>query len=156
MEILHDEPQPIRLRPATGFAFLKVFPLILLAEAFLLLAIRLWPALILLSLFCAGFAFYRFMYIRCIRYTITPEVVRISRGIFFKRTDQVELYRLKDYIVSRPLLLQLLGLMDLQLKGTDPENPVIWLRGIPYSGLVDTIRDYVQAARGHNQIVEIN
>lgn len=154
--LVNDGPQLIELRPAVAFAFLKVLPLVLLSLVFLLLALRYWPWLILLSLSCVGLAFYRFLYIRCIRYLITGEIIRVSRGILFKRIDQVELYRLKDYIVYRPLRLQLFGLMDLQLKGTDPENPVIWLRGIPISDLVDQIRDRVQAARGHNQIVEIN
>ena len=53
-------------------------------------------------------------------------------------------------------MLQLFKLMDLTLKTTDPENPVIWLRGIPESDIIDTIRDYVQEARKHNKIFEIN
>jgi uncharacterized membrane protein YdbT with pleckstrin-like domain len=146
----------IQLRPAGIFAFIKIFPLILCTFGFLLLAWRCFPFLIWLSIISTSMAFYRFIYIRNIRYEVGPEIIRITRGILFKRTDQVELYRLKDYIVFRPFLLQLLGLMDLQLKGTDPENPVLWLRGIPKSDIVDVIRGYVQGARGHNQIYEIN
>ncbi|MBS1502481.1 MAG: hypothetical protein JST32_10495 [Bacteroidetes bacterium] len=46
--------------------------------------------------------------------------------------------------------------MDLCLKSTDPINPIIWMRGIPASDLVDILRERVQEARGHNQIVELN
>ena len=60
------------------------------------------------------------------------------------------------YILTQPFILQLFKLMDLTLKTTDPENPVIWLRGIPLSDLVDTIRGHVQEARQHNRIYEIN
>jgi uncharacterized membrane protein YdbT with pleckstrin-like domain len=150
------EPQVIELRPATIFAFIKVFPLILFTIGFLLLACRYWPGLLCLSFIGMVMAVFRFLYIRNIRYTLTPEILRISRGIFFKRTDQVELYRLKDYVVIRSFLLQMFGLMDVELKGTDPENPVVWLRGIPFSDLVDTIRNHVQNARGVNKIYEIN
>ena len=87
---------------------------------------------------------------------ITPEVVRITRGLFFKRTDQVEMYRIKDYIITQPFMLQVFHLMDLTLKSTDPENPVICLRGIPESDIIDTIRDHVQEARRHNRIYELN
>lgn len=100
--------------------------------------------------------FYRYLYIRNIRYVVTDEIIRVTRGIFFKRTDQVELFRVKDYILEQPFVLQIFRLMDLCLKSTDPENPVIWLRGIPYSDLVDTLREYVQRARQHNRIYEIN
>jgi predicted RNA polymerase sigma factor len=46
--------------------------------------------------------------------------------------------------------------MDLTLKGTDPENPVIWLRGIPRTDLVDVLRERVNEARQHNRLYELN
>ena len=146
----------ITLRPAMIFAFLKTVPLILLAIIFLLLAWWLSPFFLFFSFSIIGFAWYRFLYIRNCQYIITLEVIRISRGIFFKRIDQVELYRVKDYIITQPFMLQLFHLMYLTLKSTDPENPVIWLRGIPESDIIDTIRDHVQEARQHNRIYEIN
>lgn len=156
MESSGYTPQVLELRPAATFAFFKVFPFLVCSAGFLFLAWRLWPALIWLSLFSLAVGLYRYIYIRTIRYLITPEIIRIRRGICLKRTDQVELFRIKDYILAQPLLLQLLRLMDLCLKSTDLENPVIWLRGIPASDLVDILRERVQEARGHNQIVELN
>jgi uncharacterized membrane protein YdbT with pleckstrin-like domain len=156
------EPQEIKelpvimIRPATIFAFIKIVPFIILAILFLLIAYRYFPALICLSVISTVFAFYRFMYIRKIEYIITPEIVRLRRGIFFKRTDTVEMYRIKDYIITQPFIFQLFKLMDLTLKTTDPENPILWLRGIPLSDLTDTIRTHVQDARQHNRIYEIN
>jgi uncharacterized membrane protein YdbT with pleckstrin-like domain len=152
----HFSPDIIEIRPAAIFAFIKIFPFILCAIGFLLLAWRFLPGLICVSMMSTIMAFYRFIYIRNIRYEISPEIIRITRGIFFKRIDQVELFRVKDYILRQPFLLQLFRLMDLELKSTDPVNPVIWLRGIPYSDLVDTIRAHVQEARQHNRIYEIN
>ncbi|MGF7036948.1 PH domain-containing protein [Mucilaginibacter lappiensis] len=146
----------IELRPAMIFAFVKSLPLILLGGAFLLLAWRLSPFFLFFSIAAIGAAWYRFMYIRNSLYIITPEVIRISRGIFFKRIDQVEMYRVKDYIVTQPLLLQLFSLMNVTLKSTDPENPILWLAGIPRSDLIDTIRGHVQEARKDNRIYEIN
>lgn len=151
-----EHPEIIQLRPAGIFAFFKIFPLILCAIGFLLLAWGYWPYLIGLSLLCVLLAFYRFIYIRNIQYEISPEIIRITRGLFFKRVDQVELFRVKDYILTQSFLLQLFRLMDLELKSTDPINPVIWLRGIPYSDLTDTIRSHVQSARQDNRVYEIN
>src|ERR1700756_118531 len=128
----------ITLRPAVIFAFLKTLPLIGLGIAFLLLAWWLSPLFLFFSLAVIGMAWYRFIFIRNCRYIITPEVIRISRGIFFKRTDQLEMFRIKDYIITQPFLLQIFRLMDVTLKSTDPENPVIWLRGVPESDIIDT------------------
>ncbi len=60
------------------------------------------------------------------------------------------------YIITQPFILQLFQLMNLTLKTTDAENPVIWLRGIPRSDLTDVIRNHVQEARKANRIFEIN
>jgi uncharacterized membrane protein YdbT with pleckstrin-like domain len=147
---------PVVIRPATIFAFLKVFPLLLVAALFLFIAYWYFHVLIWVSLAVSFFAWYRFLFIKNTVYEITAEVVKLSRGIFFKRIDTVELFRVKDYILTRSFALQLFNLMDLTLKTTDPENPIVWLRGIPFSDLVDTIRIHVLAARQHNQIVEIN
>lgn len=146
----------IQLRPAGIFAFIKIFPLMLCGVGFLLLAWHFCPLLIGLSLISTVLAFYRFIYIRNIRYEVGPEIIRITRGIFFRRVDQVELFRVKDYVITQPFFLQMFRLMDLELKSTDPVNPIIWLRGIPYSDLVDIIRAHVQDARQHNRIYEIN
>ncbi len=101
-------------------------------------------------------AAYRFAYIRKISYLVNPEFIKISRGIFFRRIDQVDLFRVKDYVVTQSFMLQVFRLMDLELRSTDPINPIIWLRGIPHTNLVDTIRQYVQEGRQHNRIYEIN
>jgi uncharacterized membrane protein YdbT with pleckstrin-like domain len=150
------EPNTIELRPATIFAFIKTLPLISAAIAFLFIACWIYPGLVIMSLLIMLFVWYRFIFIRNTVYLITPEIIQISRGIFFKRTDTVELYRVKDYIITQPLTLQIFKLMDLTLKTTDPENPVIWLRGIPLSDITNTLRTYIQEARAHNQIVELN
>jgi uncharacterized membrane protein YdbT with pleckstrin-like domain len=110
----------------------------------------------MLSIALLSFALYRYLYIRRTIYLVSPEVLRFTRGLFFRRTDTVELFRVKDYVLMRPLLFQLFGLMDVELKTTDPENPVVWLRGIPRSDLIDTLRERIQETRKHNKIFEIN
>jgi uncharacterized membrane protein YdbT with pleckstrin-like domain len=146
----------IQLRPTAIFAFIKTLPLILLTSCLLFLAWDLSPYFIFFGIFTTAIALYRYAYIRNLDYLITFQYVRISRGIFFKRVDQVEMYRIKDYIITQPPVLQLFRLMNVTLKSTDGENPVIWLKGIPQSDLIDEIRERVQKARKHNQIYEIN
>lgn len=146
----------ILLKPSVIFSFLKVMPLLLLALIFLFLSWRLSPYFISFGIIVAGTAWYRMLSMRSCEYFISLEYIRISRGIFFKRIDQVELYRVKDYIVTQSFVLQIFGLMNVTLKSTDPENPVISFMGVPYSDLIETIRERVQEARKVNQIVELN
>jgi uncharacterized membrane protein YdbT with pleckstrin-like domain len=146
----------ILLRPAFIFAFLKALPLTLLAVTFLLLAWWLSPYFILFSLFICGAAWYRLLYIRSFQYLISKEYIRLTKGLFFIRIDQLEMYRIKDYIITQSFILQLFRLMNVTLKSTDPENPVISLTGIAESDITDTIRNRVQQARHYNNIYELN
>lgn len=128
----------------------------LLAAIFLFLSWKLSPSIIWFSLTATIIALYRYSYTRRLTYLITCDYIRISKGIFFKRVDQVELYRVKDYIIMQPPVMQLLRLMNVILKSTDSENPVVSMAGIPRSDLIDEIRDRVQVARKNNKIYEIN
>lgn len=128
----------------------------MLAITFLLLAWWLSPYFILFSLVVCGFAWYRLLYIRSFQYLITKDYIRLTRGIFFKRIDQLEMFRVKDYIITQSFILQLFKLMYLNLKSTDPENPMVQFQGIPQSTIIDTLRDRVIAARKNNNIYELN
>lgn len=146
----------ITLRPAMSFAILKILPLLLLSLAFVALAWAFSPFFLSPAFSALGMSWYHLLYIRSCSYLITPAEIRASRGIFFKRTDYLEMYRIKDYVVTRPILMQLFRLMNVTLKSTDIENPVLQMPGIPLSDIIDTIRDYVQEARKTNNIYEIN
>jgi len=149
----HNE---ISLRPAAIYAFARSLPLILVGLAFLALAWWLAPLFLLPAIVLIAVAWYRFLRIRSFRYLLTSEILRVSKGLFFRRTDQVELFRMKDFIITQPLFMRLFRIMNLTLKSTDPELPVVTLQGIPESDIVDAIREYVLEARKHNQLIELN
>lgn len=146
----------IETRPAVLFAFFKICPFLLAALGMLWLAWHYFPGLLWVSAAVSTMALYRYIYIRRIRYTITAEYLQVGRGMFFRRLDTIELFRVKDYVLTQPLLLQLLRLMDLQLITTDPITPIVWLRGIPLSDLVEQLRERVLATRRYNRIYELN
>jgi len=131
-------------------------PTIICALAFAWLANSYFPGFMWFSLFTMIFGIYRYIAIRRVIYLVTPQYIRITKGLFFKQIDMVELFRIKDYAITEPLLFQVFKLMDVHLKTTDPGNPVLWLRGIPQSDIIDTIRERVLESRQHNRIYEIN
>ena len=101
MEVQQPHLQPvIEIRPAVIFAFIKISGLLLAAAGFLLLAWRYFPPLIWLSVAIIFFAAYRYLYIRRIRYMLTPEYLQVNRGLFFRQVDTVELFRVKGAHVA--------------------------------------------------------
>jgi uncharacterized membrane protein YdbT with pleckstrin-like domain len=151
-----NERFSLTIRPAVSYAFLKIFHLLLAALFFCGLGWLLLPAFIFIGILFSGIALYRFLQTRAILYHLTEETLEVQTGILFKRTDHLELYRVKDYVVTQNPLMQALGLMNLELITTDKTNIILVLKGIPYSDLVEIIRERVQKARQHNNIVELN
>jgi len=99
------------------------------------------------------FALYRMLQIKCRQYVLTTERVRIRQGILSKRTDEVELYRVRDYVLIEPLVLRLLGLSDLVLTTDDTTNPRVVLRAI-HGGqaLKDQVRQHVEICRDKKRV----
>jgi uncharacterized membrane protein YdbT with pleckstrin-like domain len=89
----------------------------------------------------------------CRRYQVTTERLRLSRGILSRKTDEVELYRVKDYVLVEPFWLRVFGLGDIVMQTTDDANPIVRIRAIPQApALRDQIRKYVEICRERKHV----
>jgi hypothetical protein len=66
-----------------------------------------------------------------------------------KRLEQVDTYRIKDYVVERPLGQRLLGTGNIQLLTVDTTTPLVELRGLPTDvmALYERLRVAAEAER---------
>jgi uncharacterized membrane protein YdbT with pleckstrin-like domain len=65
------------------------------------------------------------------RYRITTQRIVVDHGIFSKRLEQVDLYRIRDYTVERPFGQRLLGTGNLVIEAMDSSTPVVRIAGLP-------------------------
>ena len=63
-------------------------------------------------------------------YKVTTKRVLVERGILSKRLEQVDAYRIKDYVVDRPFGQRLLGTGNLLLHTMDQTTPSVQLLGL--------------------------
>jgi uncharacterized membrane protein YdbT with pleckstrin-like domain len=63
-------------------------------------------------------------------YRLTTRRVVLETGILSKRLEQVDLYRVSDYTVVRPLSQRMLGTGNLILRTLDKSSPVVAIEGI--------------------------
>lgn len=75
---------------------------------------------------------------RGIHYKITTQRIVIERGVFSKRMEQVDLYRIVDYVVERPFGQRLMGTGNIVLEAMDKTTPELRIDGIK----TDVIRLY--------------
>lgn len=90
---------------------------------------------------------------RATTYELTTQRLRIMRGILNRRLDELELYRVKDYVLEQPLFLRLLGLGNLTLLTSDASTPSLALRAIAgASDVREQLRNAVQTERDRKRV----
>jgi uncharacterized membrane protein YdbT with pleckstrin-like domain len=105
----------------------------------------------------AVIALWKYLELRCFRYTVTTERVGLRRGILTKRTDSIELYRVKDTTVIEPFFLRMFGLADIVLTSSDRTTPLIVLHAIPNGmDLREKIRANVERLRVQKSVREVD
>jgi membrane protein YdbS with pleckstrin-like domain len=144
------------IRVSMIYALVKVMPLLLLAILFHAMALFVFPAFQYGSILTLLYTCYRYWSYYLIRYELNTDVLLVTEGWLNRRTDTMELSRIRDYVINRPLWMRIFNLMNLTLYTTDNTNREITLQGIPASDLTDTLRDLVRAARLRNKIIDIS
>ena len=108
---------------ATGAVVLAyaVILLFTVGLAWLLFPIVLAPLLV---------ALVKWLDLRLTRYELDPERLRVTSGILTKRTEHVELYRVKDTELTIPIWERIVGIGTINVVSSDATNPRVSLRGI--------------------------
>lgn len=83
------------------------------------------------------------------KYKITTQRVVVDRGIFSKKMEQLELYRINDFTVDRPFGQRLLGTGNITLTTFDKTTPLVELHGLKTDvvKLYETMRAAVETAK---------
>lgn len=75
-------------------------------------------------------------------YEVTSQRVRIEHGILSKVKDNIELFRIDDFDLYKPLGMRLAGYCLLHLRSRDASFETVILYGIPHlEQLADTLRE---------------
>ena len=149
--------QVIILKPTFSYAFLRCLGWMGFSGLIILVAFYFeWPLLWFGISLPVGIIFYRIMYWRLIKYEITIEQIKYSRGIFQRQVDFLEMYRIKDFDQKQSLLMNLLGIMNVRLMTSDISHPMLELKGIPVSNITDVIRQSVEQSRRENRVFAID
>ena len=145
-----------QLRPSPLYAFGSVSGMFVMAIVIAMAAAKFFPILIIISLILALLLTYRYLYINSIRYTLTNQSLVVRTGLIARRYDNLELFRVQDYVITQSLGERMFNLMTVTLTTSDVTHPKLKLSGIDKSNIVERIRDLVQSERLKNNIFEVN
>jgi uncharacterized membrane protein YdbT with pleckstrin-like domain len=90
-------------------------------------------------------------------YELTSQRLKIRSGVLNRRLDEIELYRVKDYVLEQPLLQRMLGLGNLTLVSSDATTPKVLIPAINNAEHVrELLRDAVQRERERKRVREMD
>ncbi|HHY84427.1 MAG TPA: PH domain-containing protein [Verrucomicrobia bacterium] len=98
-------------------------------------------------------AIWRWIENRCRIYEITTERIRITRGVFNKRTDELELYRAKDTTLVEPFLYRLAGAGNIVITTIDVSTPGLTIEAVKSAPAIrEELRKHVEDCRDRKRV----
>ena len=89
-------------------------------------------------------------------YEVTTQRIRVERGVFSKMKANVELFRIDDFDVHKPLGMRLVGHAQLHLRSSDPDQQNVFIYGIPdLEQLADTLRECALRERKRRRVTTL-
>lgn len=91
---------------------------------------------------------------RSIHYKITSQRVVIERGFLSKRMEQIDLYRVVDYVVERPFGQRLMGTGNIVLESSDKTSPEIRIDRVKtdVNALYERLRFATEQEKRHRNV----
>lgn len=90
-------------------------------------------------------------------YQMTPSRFSESSGVFSRKTDVLELYRVKDVTFAQPFTLRMFGLGNIIMETSDRSTPIVVIFAVKNGQkIVDMICHYVDKARVLKGVREVD
>src|SRR5512140_1569292 len=116
-----------------------------------------WPFVLCILVIPIPWAIWRWLSTRCYAYEVTNQRIRIRQGVFSRRTDSLELYRVKDASFVQPFTMRLVGIGNVELETSDVTTPDLLIRGVrDGDALREKILKAVDAVRDRKGVRELD
>ena len=102
-------------------------------------------------------AAWQWLSLRAVSYQATGETLTIRHGVLNRQVEQVELFRIKDLSLSKPVWQRMLGMGTIELLTSDRTAPVVRLEAIANNDQVqELLRSTVLRERQAKGVQEID
>jgi uncharacterized membrane protein YdbT with pleckstrin-like domain len=119
--------------------------------AFILLGLFFWLVVPLLVIL------WKWLAVKFTKYELTTERLRLRHGVLNKETDDLELYRVRDYKLVQPFWLRLFSLGNVVLKTSDRSHPEVTIKAIKDGeAMRELLRKYVEENRVRKKVREVD
>jgi uncharacterized membrane protein YdbT with pleckstrin-like domain len=87
-------------------------------------------------------------------YRVTSQRLVVETGLFGKRLEQVDLYRVNDFTVERPFLQRLMGTGNILLQTMDRTTPTVTIANVKTDvvALYEALRQATEQAKAQHNV----
>ena len=89
---------------------------------------------------------WQWLVVKNTKYELTNERLKTRYGILNKKTDELELYRVRDYKLEQPFFLRLFSLGNIKLTTSDKSHPEVLIKAIPNG---EKLREQIRSTYTH-------
>ncbi|WP_455233285.1 PH domain-containing protein [Geopseudomonas aromaticivorans] len=102
-------------------------------------------------------ALWKWLEVRTTKVELTTQRIIMRRGILSRRTDELELYRVKDYSVEQPFFMRLFSLGNVVISTSDRSHPQLTISAVKNAEqLREKLRSAVEERRRLKGVREID
>jgi uncharacterized membrane protein YdbT with pleckstrin-like domain len=99
----------------------------------------------------------RYLETKFTKFEITNERIIQQNGVLSRRTNETELYRVKDIILDEPFFLRIFGLSNVLIVTSDRTSPLILVNAIENGGVIRReLREAVELRRDKKGVREMD
>ena len=99
----------------------------------------------------------KYFIVRTKEYRLTTERLLVESGILTRNSEEIELYRVRDWAVHKPFWLRIVGRGHVRVLSTDATAPDLYLTGIAKPEKVrELIRTNVENARDKKRVRHVD
>jgi uncharacterized membrane protein YdbT with pleckstrin-like domain len=100
---------------------------------------------------------WKYFDVKCQTYELTNERIRITTGVLNKKTEEIELYRVKDSSIEEPFFYRLIGVGNIQLETSDRSLPSLTIKALPKAKeFREKLRECVEQIRTKKNVREVD
>lgn len=85
--------------------------------------------------------FWKWVVVRCTQLTLTNQRLKLRSGVFSRKTNELELYRIKDTSLDEPFILRLVSLGNIEIVSSDRTHPRFLIPAVKHA---ETLREHIR------------
>ncbi len=100
---------------------------------------------------------WKYLVVKCQVYELTSQRLRLYEGVFNRKIDELELYRVKDTNIEQPFWFRIFGLGNVNLTTSDRSHEEVSILAVKDVTVVrEHVRRHVESLRDQKRVREVD